>query len=168
MNSEVQSGGPRSIPLTRGYAAMVDAADWPRVAPLKWSAFVNRRNGRVYARSMTLGRNVWMHRFILGVGDGADVDHRNGDGLDNQRENLRACTSQQNQMNRGPNRNNRSGFKGVRQFKGRWSAQIRTDGKSRHLGYYDTAEEAAGAYDRAAAEHFGEFAWLNFPDAKSE
>jgi len=101
-----------------------------------------------------------MHTFLTGW---PMVDHRNGNGLDNRRANLRPATKSQNGANRLIAASNKSGFKGVDLKKGRWRAQIKVVGSKIHLGYFDLAEEAARAYDMAAIEAFGEFATLNFP-----
>lgn len=154
------------VPLSRGHAALVDASDYPRViAAGRWHA---RPHGKtVYAqRHVTLpgGRRTTqqMHNFITGV---IGIDHANGDGLDNRRANLRVTTQAQNATNTRRRSNNKSGFKGVSwhaECKA-WRAQIRTGGKSHHLGLFATAEEAARAYDTAAAERFGLYARINFP-----
>lgn len=91
------------------------------------------------------------------------IDHRNGDGLDNRRINLRKATHQENSFNKGPNKNNCTGYKGVAPFGiGRFRAQIMFNKKQVFLGCFDVAEEAARAYDKKAVELMGEFAWTNF------
>jgi len=94
------------------------------------------------------------------------VDHINGNPLDNRRENLRICTRAQNTCNRKAVVNSKSGYKGVtkKNSSRKWIPEIRKDGKKLYLGSYNTPEEAAKAYDKAAKEIFGEFAKLNFPD----
>jgi hypothetical protein len=108
-----------------------------------------------------------MPHVILRVDDTIEIDHVNGDGLDNRRENLRVATHAQNASNRGVRVNNTSGFKGVHaNHSGRgkqWFAYITTNYKRQHLGMFGTAEEAARAYDAAAVRLHGEFARLNFP-----
>jgi len=157
----------KTIVLTRGKVALVD--DWNFEYLNQWLWQARREENTWYAyRSERLPNgkkiSVGMHRVILG-NPAAHVDHRNGDGLDNQEHNLRQATKAQNGMNRGPQSNNTSGFKGAsRNKKGQnWGARIKRFGKYELLGYYDTKEEAARAYDAAAREAFGEFAWLNFP-----
>ena len=107
-----------------------------------------------------------IHRLLLGATNPKmQVDHINGNKLDNRKENLRLATNQQNQHNVGKRKNNTSGYKGVSWYRKRkkWKAAIKHNKKSIHLGYYDTPEEASRAYDKAAVEFFGEFAHLNFP-----
>ena len=101
---------------------------------------------------------------------GTIPDHRNGDGLDNRRSNLRPATNQTNLMNRGPQVNNTSGFKGVIFDKrsDAWRAQIKVDGRYIYLGCLDSKIEAAEAYNEAANKVFGEFAWLNPIRGKTE
>ena len=104
-----------------------------------------------------------MHREILGLKpEDPDVDHWDGDGLNNRRGNLRPCTKAQNCCNRGVSKNNLSGYKGVRRSGTKWTARIRFKRKLKYLGIFPTAHDAASAYDDAAIELFGEFAWTNF------
>jgi len=161
----------RSIPLTQGKVAWVDQADYADIVQFKWHAEKPGRRDVFYAsRGVGHGRGnrriEKMHRRILGLspGDGLQVDHINGDGIDNRRRNLRVCTHAENHANLPP-------YGGVSRFKGvswyarheRWVASIHPRGDCIHLGYFDNEESAAHAYDRAAAIHFGGFARLNFP-----
>jgi hypothetical protein len=104
-----------------------------------------------------------MHRLIARPPSHLEVDHRNGDSLDNRRKNLRICTRSENQWNRLPSSRNRTGYKGVkRQTKSpRWMARITVRWREIYLGTFDTPEEAARAYDASARHFFGPFARLN-------
>ena len=109
-----------------------------------------------------------MHRQIMKAPKGMVVDHIDGNGLNNRRSNLRICTPRQNQWNRCPlkTRKQTSPFKGVQYptGKSRPYARIQYNGKTIHIGVFDSEVEAAQAYDRKAVELFGEFAYLNFPE----
>ncbi|MBN1125781.1 MAG: HNH endonuclease [Sedimentisphaerales bacterium] len=161
----------RQIPLTRGYFAMVDAQDYPRLARHKW--YVERRANRCYAGRRQKNRSVLMHREIMGLGPGqkdADgnvlvVDHMDRNGLNNTRANLRVCTHEQNLWNQ-KGRGGRSRYQGVSRDKRskRWCACITHQHRQIHLGYFDTEEQAARAFDGKARELRGEFACLNFAE----
>ena len=150
--------------LTHGKFAEVDDADFELVSVFPWRA-VRIRN-TWYAETYLGGSREFMHRFLFCPAAGEQIDHRDGDGLNNRRANLRATTPALNQANRRRTRS-ASGFKGVcwgplRQGKLLpWRAYIQVDGRQRHLGRYATPEQAARAYDRAAREAFGEFACTN-------
>jgi hypothetical protein len=106
-----------------------------------------------------------MHRLITGAPAGVEVDHRNGNGLDNRRSNLRLATTSQNQGNQRLSRANTSGFKGVHwdKHRAKWKASIAGDNNDKHLGHFTDPSEAAHAYDSAARLRFGRFASVNFP-----
>ena len=166
--------GCRLLPLTRGKFAIVDECDWERLSRWKWSATPSSTSDRLWYAKRTgrtasgKSRNVSLHREIMGVVDQPDVilDHRNGNGLDNRRANLRTCTQRKNTFNRRPNSSGTSRFKGVSRKNNNqanpWRAQIRMEGRRIHLGYFCTQEEAAKAYDEAARRLFGAFAYANF------
>jgi hypothetical protein len=154
----------REIQLTQGKVAIVADADFEMLSQWKW--FCN--SGGYAARTLTRRPHKWqirMHRVILGITDPSiDCDHRNGDKLDNRRENLRACTRAENMRNKAKMAIAcASPFKGVCWHKAtnRWIASIKRNGESFHLGLFRVEEEAARAYDAAAKELFGEFARLN-------
>tara|TARA_R110002153_G_C13243703_1_gene490982 strand:- start:506 stop:1015 length:510 start_codon:yes stop_codon:yes gene_type:complete len=149
------------VTLTQGYEAIIDAADVPLFEP--WSWFAVPTGGTVYAvrsdYSGTNMRTVYAHRTILGEPYGLDVDHKDGDGLNNRRENLRPATKSQNMRNRRINLNSTSGFKGVyfHRQAGKWAAQIKIRGKAKYLGLFASPEKAHSAYCTASRELHGEF-----------
>lgn len=97
------------------------------------------------------------------VQPGEEIDHKDGDGLNNLDDNLRICTHVQNSHNQGKHKNNTSGLKGVSWYKkiNKWESYIGYNGRQEHLGYFNTKEDAARAYNVVAAKYFGEFAVLN-------
>lgn len=154
----------RTIELTQGQVALVDAIDYAWLMQYKWSAWWSKCNQSFYAISGT-HPSYYMHRAILWLakGDKRKGDHQHRDTLDNRRSNLRIATSQQNIRNSRKRTTNTSGYKGVhyRADAKKWRAEITVAGKSIHLGYHFTAEEAHAAYCEAANLHHREFARLS-------
>ena len=163
------------IPLTQGKIALIDDRD-AHLAAYRWRA-VRKPGGSWYAqRSLPAADvkrgapdSVLLHRVILGLAGGPlpIVDHRDGDGLNCQRANLRVATPTQNVANaRRARSRGASGFKGVARLVGRipWRAIIHVNGRQVWLGRYAKASDAARAYDAAARYYFGEFACVNFPN----
>jgi len=150
--------------ISQGYTALVDADDYPRVREHRWHA--SRIHRTVYASSVIKNKNTYLHRFILDVTDQhAEIDHRDGDGLNNTRCNLRLARHSQNLANQRLSVANTSGYKGVVWLKvGRkWRAQTKHRGKFIDIGQFSTAVEAAHAYDAFMSNLHGDFAALNFP-----
>lgn len=152
-------GGLAFIGLSNGMESVIDAQDIPIVLGRRWYADL-KGSGLVYARSAQWvsgsARMIGLHNLLIGGGD--CVDHKNGDGLDNRRANLRAATFSENARNARLRKDNTTGFKGVKRVNRRWYAQIRLGAKRIHLGSFATPEEAHAAYAKAAASHFGDFA----------
>jgi hypothetical protein len=158
--------GARLIPLTKGFFAVVDGADFERVSALRWCAQV-KASGQVYAVRDSQGVRWHLHRFVASAPEGMDVDHWNGIGLDDRGANLTICTRAENLRKARP-RYNATGFKGVQRVSVNcYQAKIAIEGKKRHLGCFPTATEAAAAYDRAAKQWHGHFARLNFDHLES-
>ena len=152
-----------------GRVALVDDEDYDRLAAIPWQVFRDKYHRTEYAKC-TSGplKSKFMHRIILGLPSYA-IDHRDGNGLNNQRHNLRCATNQQNQFNASLRRDSSTGFKGVhKRENGRFTARVRVSGRLISAGVFDTPEEAARAYDRKALEVGGEYARLNFPKEQYE
>ena len=161
-----------TVPLhgktARGRAVLIDDEDLGLVEGYSWN--VAQRDRTAYARAYVrgsfgaTGRRVMvsMHKLITGW---PLTDHINGDGLDNQRANLRPATSRQNSANMRGRVGATSQYKGVCwvPYPGRWQASLKVAGHQTHLGWFDTEEEAARAYDAAAFAVHGEYARLNLP-----
>lgn len=146
------------VHLTKGYYALVDLEYYIKVKDTIWQ--VSKGANTHYA---TAAHGLKMHRIIMGLfyNDSKEVDHINGDGLDNRKANLRVCTRAENTLNCVRRRDNTSGYKGVCYKRGRWEAYIQHNHKWRHIGYYPTDVLAAQAYNREATLLHGEFAKLN-------
>jgi hypothetical protein len=159
------------IPLTRGKFAQVDDEDFERLNKLKWNAdkagdtwYATRLEQKNYKRT-----KFKMHRFILGITDSKIlVDHKDRNGLNNQKSNLRIATRSQNNANRKSGKNAKSKYLGVtiKKYKNStyYHATMTFNQKRIHIGSYKTEEEAARAYDKVAKINHGEFANLNFPE----
>ena len=167
----------KEIELSQNKVAVVDDEDFEWLSQWKWYA-TKSRNTFYAVRDVKALRTdgtqqikvIHMHRFILDAPIGVFVDHKDGDGLNNSRQNIRIATKHQNEFNQGLRLNNTSGYRGVslaRKHKpldaDKWRAGICLNQKYYSLGAFGTREEAARAYDAKAKELFGEFARLNFP-----
>lgn len=154
--------------LTRGKTTIIDDEDYVLVKKHKWFAkkdYHTYGTEKFYANTRIVVEGkpkiIQMHRIILGAEEGQLVDHKNGDGLDNRRENLRFASYSDNARNKASI--GVSSYKGVywKKKNCKWCSQIWTGDKKIHLGLFDYEEDAAKAYNKAAQEYFGEFARLN-------
>lgn len=151
----------RVIELTKGQATIVDDEDFERLAQYRWhftSHGYARRSGWENGKKT----NILMHRIILGdVCAGMDVDHINGNRLDNRRCNLRPATRSENCSNVKLRKTNTTGVKGVSVRGGKFIARIGKGGKIYNLGTFASLGEATEVYNKAAEEMHGSFARLN-------
>jgi len=154
------------ISLTQGKFALIDDEMHEWLNQWKWYA---RISGNTYYATRNSSRKngkrkiIFMHREITKSLPSQYVDHKNGNGLDNQLNNLRTCNKQQNHFNQKTNKNNTSGFKGVIWHKqlNKWQSRICVNRKRIYLGHFNNIIDAAKAYNEAAMKYFGEFALLN-------
>ena len=153
--------------------AKVDPGDYERLRKYEWLArkginsFYARR--RVPTGKAKKEKLVYMHQMVIEVPEGMVIDHVNQDGMDNRSGNLRPATHSQNLYNRKKRSGaTQSKYKGIywRKKVRKWQASIKCNKKRIELGYFRDEIEAAKAYDRAAKKYHGDFACLNFPDAK--
>lgn len=151
----------KEIRLTKGQVALVDDEDFEYLN--QWNWYVSRSGYAVRTHGI-FRKTILMHRLISNTPDGYETDHIDRNRLNNQKNNLRVCTVSENQHNKGMNSDNKSGYKGVSwdAKNNKWRASIRYNNKTYNAGRYETAEEAAGAYDEMAVKLHGNFASTNF------
>jgi hypothetical protein len=153
--------------VPRDQRVYLDTSDLPLVKDFWWGARPCHSLTCYAVRTRKTGEpgTTFMHRLILNAPEGALVDHRDGNGLNNRRSNIRLATSSNNSVNRHRGISSASGYRGVALHiqTGKWQAQVAQKGRTFYLGLHETAEAAARAYDKAAVELHGEFARPNFP-----
>jgi hypothetical protein len=158
--------GTIALSLNGGRYTIIDEADFPAVAPYRWTAKPSTRGTHFYVRTDS-PRDVGLHQLICPCEPGLEADHIDGDPFNNRRSNLRPATRQQQSWNTAkPNRAGlTSRFKGVSwsKQKRKWCAEIRVNGTGKHIGFFSDEVEAAKAYDAVAISLRGEFARVNFP-----
>lgn len=174
------------IPLTQGKSAIIDDKNFDRFSKFKWHA-MKSRNTFYAARTTNSGKKIYMHREVMeGKADGALIDHKDHNGLNNTEDNLRVSDHSTNAINCSPNRKRRTGKNGkssrylgvkrcqkklfytnkagelrVYETKLKFEATIKVRRKQIQIGRFDKEVDAAIAYNEAASKHFGKFATLN-------
>lgn len=163
----------KEIKLTQGKVALVDDEDYEILCKWKWYAHKTSKNAHTFyaVRTTVKGEfkkraRVYMHRYLLSIKDSnIFVDHKDGDGLNNQKSNIRQCDKSQNRANQQKGVIRSSKYKGVCFMKNRgiysWVSYLQHKGKKYNLGYFKSQEDAAMAYNNKAIEIFGEFAKIN-------
>lgn len=161
----------KTIKLTQNQEIILDDKYYEHLSQFNWSISKNRR--KLYAHRNVLKSDnyqtckVLIHRIIMELEgfniEGKQVDHKNGNGLDNRIDNLRLANNSQNQQNISKRKTNTSGYKGVFWDKSveKWKAQLKINTKTKHLGYFEDKILAAKAYNDGAIKYFGEFANIN-------
>lgn len=141
---------------------IVDSDIYEEIWFEEWYA-VETHEGCWYAACRLNEQVAYLHRYVMGLESKQLIDHKDGNGLNNLRSNLRFCSAQQNCFNRSSNKKSTSKFKGVcwASKEKKWLAQIQFNGKNMRLGGFSEETEAAKAYNKAALELFGEFARIN-------
>ncbi len=158
----------KQIPLSQGLFALVDDEDFEYLNQFKWCALKAPKTFYAIRRANnSKNPTIYMHRIILGLTDSKiHCDHRDNNGLNNQKYNLRPCTNSQNQKNKSYSTNGTSKYKGVSKIKNcaTWIVRIYVNGKNISFTGFRCEIEAAKKYDEMAKLYYGEFAWLNFKE----
>lgn len=152
-----------AIPLGSGVFSLIDAEDEPRVSGRKWHRC---GSGGRYAGCKIGGKTVLMHRLLLDATPGSEVDHRDGDGLNNRRSNIRLCTRSENNCNRRAGKLSRVGFKGIRQQGSSFEARVVLNGEEYRSGGHESAEAARSARDLMVIQLHGRFARASTPTSR--
>ncbi len=151
----------KTIKLTQNKVTIVDDEDFEYLSQFKWHymGYAVRHSTSKFGLKR---KSIFIHREVINAPDDMEVDHINGDKLDNRKTNLRICTHAENQRNRKIDKDNKSGYRGVSKHQNKWLVHLILNGKIVFNKTFDTPEEAALAYDEAAKKYHGRFAKLNF------
>lgn len=153
----IKTGQKRSD-AQRQWLVIVDDEDFDYLNQFHWQVDkFNSVKGRVK------GKQILIHRLIMNPPNDIEIDHIDGNRLNNQKSNLRFATSSQNKMNRGARKDSKSGYKGVSWHKQnkKWTVRIKVNNKYLSLGLFNNLFDAAKAYNEIATKYFGKYAWLN-------
>lgn len=155
-------GGSKLIPLSQGKFAIVDEDNFDALSEHNWM-YSHGYAKRNFVKENGKKTTIYLHRVILGAEKGQIVDHKNGNPLDNRKTNIRICSQSENLFNKRIQSNNKSGYKGVawNKEKKKWQAQARFCGKRYSIGYFQTKEEAAKAYNNTIIKISSEFSKPN-------
>lgn len=148
---------------------LIDDEDYERIKTLNWTISFVRGNWYAVHSFYENGKHkqIKMHRFIMNeTNPNIKIDHRNNCGIDNRKQNLRRATTAENTRNTGPNKLNRTGYKGVYKYtsganSGRFTACLKVNGEKIHGGYFNSAIEAAEKYNELALTYHKDFAFIN-------
>jgi len=152
----------KKIKLTQNKYALVDNEDYPILSMFNWYANKNKTHRTFYAVRVNGNKKIHMHRYILGTPKGMETDHIDGNGLNNQKKNLRICDHAENQRNKDKPKNNTSGFKGVSwcERNKKWLVRISLDRERIYLGHFKSKMKAYEAYCKGCIKYHGKFAKL--------
>jgi len=150
----------KEIQLTQGMVALIDDEDFEKVSQYNWSLVTGRNT--YYAEQKKRVKFRHLHRFIMNTPADMQVDHKDGNGLNCQKYNMRNCTATENSQNQVHRKPNKTGYTGVHcRAKNKYYSCIRYKTILYHLGVFNTAEKAAVAYNTKAKELYGEYAKQN-------
>jgi|ERR1035437_699119 hypothetical protein len=153
----------KEILLNQSKVAFIDEEDYERVNKYLWCVDYKPSSDTYFAFTHIKGKKTYLHSFILNTPKGLQVDHKDHDGLNDVRNNIRICTQTQNNANNRKMKNTSSKYKGVSWTRnyGKWEAYIKINKIKKNLGYFTSEKDATLAYNKTAIKLFGEFALLN-------
>lgn len=146
----------KQIKLNKNKIALIDDVDLELTSKYKWYLHTGSKKPYVYTNDGK-GNSLLLHRLITSAPKGKVVDHINGNGLDNRRNNLRICSISENLVNQGPQKNNKSGVKGVSWNMGQWLVQVKYKNKRVYAKRFKSLEQAREAYKIIATKYYGRY-----------